>query len=477
MLRRLLPLLALALGCRAGSVPLAIEGNVLGLASAEAAGPTGPCQAAPPGPSAVDRLDLPTLWGLAVANNPALREAAADIEAARGRLIQAGLYPNPRLIYNQDTIGSRLSPQGNFTIQANQEIVTAGKRRLDMAVAERETTSAAVALVGRKFEVLTRIRRAYYDYLALRYLLQINGETVTTLERGLEITRRQVEKARTRPQTDLLRLEALLEEARINQARARDTLLGAWRQLAAEVGVPHLTVPAEVGQLSETVPSWDDGAVLRRVLSSNTALKQAAVEVERAGLAVRRAKAGAVPNVAVGFGYDADNTDQTAGWVVIVETALPVWNRQQGVIHEAQARLASAQAAVRHTENRLTGQTAEALARYRAAGRQVQRLNGEVLPRLQKSLALLTRAYQAGSAQVTFSDVLLTEQSLNTTRLTLAEARRSLWLALADLQGLMQQDVAEEWNCPPSPAAADKGDLPPPRPLGPPDRQAGQPAD
>src|SRR5262249_19171812 len=154
--------------------------------------------------------------------------------------------------------------------------------------------------------------------------------------------------------------------------------------------------------------------------------------------------AGAVPNVTVGGGYSLDNTDQTAGGQFNIETPLPLWDRQQGTIREAQARFAAAQAAVASTANRLRRDTAEAFARYKAASRQVERLGREVLPRLQESLELLRRAYQAGSAQVTFSDLLMTEQELNTTRLTRAEARRWLWLAVADLQGLMQLDVDED---------------------------------
>jgi cobalt-zinc-cadmium efflux system outer membrane protein len=449
MLRRLIPLLALCLGCQASrfNVPCAVEGNVSALELSGAIATENTCPSGASAPVNLERADLPNLWGLALAHNPALREAAADLEAARGRQVQAGLYPNPRAVYNQDTFGARVSPQGNITVVVNQEIVTAGKRRLDMAVAAREADSAGVGLVGRKFEILTRIRRAWYDYLALRYMFQVNGETVSTLERGIGVTRQQVEKARTRPQTDLLRLEALLAEARINQTRVQIALEGAWRQLAAEVGVPQLTMPVREEPSSEALPHWDDNSVLDRVLATNTGLRQAAVEVERAGLAVRRARAGAIPNVIVGGGYTADNVDETAGGVINVEVALPVWNRQQGAIHEAQARLAFAQAAVRTTENRLTRETADAIARYKAARRQVEQTGGEVLPRLQSSLTLLLKAYQAGSAQVTFSDILVTEQSLNTTRLTLAEARRSLWQAIADLEGLMQLDVGEKFGC------------------------------
>jgi outer membrane protein TolC len=71
-------------------------------------------------------------------------------------------------------------------------------------------------------------------------------------------------------------------------------------------------------------------------------------------------------------------------------------------------------------------------------------LTTQVLPRLQQSLESVRKGFQAGSADFTFADVLLAEQSLASTRLSLAEARRALGLAVADLQGLMQLDLGEE---------------------------------
>lgn len=456
--RWLLPLTFLCLGCHGGRVDTlsAVEANLLPLVPPGASVTVGPRDAGPAAP-VLQRVDLPALWDLALVHNPALREASAELEAARGRQVQAGLYPNPRLLYDQDTVGSRLAPQGNFTAVASQEVVTAGKLRLDRAVAERGTASAAWDLVGRKYEVLTRIRRVWYDYLSLRGLLRLNADTVASLERGLTITRQQVESSGTRPRTDVLRLEALLEEARINQARVQEAAAGAWKELAAEVGVRAWPEPADGALPEEAVPAWDEGRVLPLVLGRNTTLQQVAVAVERAALAMERARAEVVPNVAVGLGYNADNTDQTAGGLVTVETSLPVWNRQQGAIREAEARLAGARAAVRGAELRLTRDTAEAEARYRAARVQVERLESEVLPRLRQSLELLLKAYQAGSAQVSFSDVLMTEQSLNSSRLMLGEARRSLWQAVADLEGLMQLEIGEEHAPPPLAACGPAG--------------------
>lgn len=388
--------------------------------------------------------DLATLWNLALANNPALRETAAEVEEARGRLIQAGKYPNPRVAYSEETLGNKESPPGTVAVHLTQEVVTAGKRRLDRAIAVRGTDVASLALVGKKFEVLTRVRRAYYNFVGWQFTLQVQQEVVAALEQGVEITRKQVEVVKSRPRTDLLRLQALMKEAKIEQIRAQVNLETAWRLLAAELGLPQLPLPEVVRDLTEAVPQWDADAVVRRVLAVHTDVKQAAVETERARLEVRRAQAEAVPNVTVGGGYSHEFVDRVQGAVVSVETALPLWDRKQGRVHEARARWTRAQAAERSAANRLSRDAAEAFGRYEAARQQVQKLAAEVLPTLAENLALVRKGYQSGAAQITFADVLLAEQGVNETRLKIAEARRALWLAVADLKGLMQFGLDEE---------------------------------
>jgi cobalt-zinc-cadmium efflux system outer membrane protein len=468
MIRRFLLFLVLVMGCHAAPapVPLVEEANVARLTPPDVTVVNAHWPAAAPAEQPIERIDLAALWRLALSNNPGLREAASEVEAARGRGVQAGLYPNPVFRYNQETIGSGLAPSGNLIFEVTQEIVTAGKRKLDMAIAGKETAIAEGSLEGRRFDLLTRIRRGYYDYLSLRHTLRVNEESVATLERGVAVARQQVEKEGTRPETDLIRLQALLEESRISRDRTKDFLEGAWRQLAADVGVPGMPSPADADPLPETSPRWDDEVVLKRTLAVNTAVKQAAADVERARLAVERARAGAIPNVVVGGGWNIDKLEQTAGGVVTVEAPIPIWNRQQGVIREAEARLESALAAVRSAENRLTRDVADALAHYKAAARQAQRLTQEVLPRLERSLNLTLKAYRAGSAQVTFSDVLTIEQNLDTALLTQADALRSLWQAIADLEGLMQLDLQEKWSIPPAPCPVEeRTQLPPPRDL------------
>jgi len=456
--------------CPANPAPAfsSIECNVASVAGTRSTPEIQVCAAAAPTPTPVD---LPSFWNLALANNPSLREAAGDVEAARGLLIQAGLYPNPRFVYDQNTIGSRIAPQGNFVLQLNQEIVTGGKRTLDINVANRAVDVQKLALIGRKFTTLTRVRRAYYDYVGLEAIVHVNEEIVATLQRGVDVTRRQVEEAKTRPRTDVLRLEALLENARITLTTNRSNRDAAWRHLAAEVGLPDLPMPAaKPPTLPETAPTLDVKLVNQRVLTAHSDLKQALMDTERARLALERAKAQAVPNVTVGAGYSAENIDSTAGGHISLDVPLPLWDRNQGHIYEAKARFAQTVAFQSTTVNRLTQETAAAFARYTALRQQVDRLTDEVLPRLRESLDLLLKGYQAGAAQVTFADVFQAEQDLNATRLALADARRNLWLAFADLQGLMQIDIDEDVVAvavAPAPDRAEPPDtLPSPRHVG-----------
>jgi cobalt-zinc-cadmium efflux system outer membrane protein len=455
-MRRMLVVLVLACtGCRhcGPDVPARVETAIASVAQAHAVPDILPCSAAlaaPPGPPGP--VDLPSLWQMALAHNPALREAAAELEAQHGKLIQARLYPNPQLIFQESTFGNSREPPGQVQVEVSQKILTAGKFSLDQAIAGRGVDAATTALLGRKFSVLTRIRHAYNDYLGWRGIVAAHDQVVDALRQGVEMTRKLVEEVQSRPRTDLVRLQALLTEAQVNRDASATFMTAAWRELAAEVGVPCLPPPAVAADNGGPALHWCAEDVRQRVLAVHSDLKQAALEADRARLEVQRARAEAVPNVTVGGGYSHDYLERVEGAIVSVQTTLPLWDCRQGQIHEARARMARAEAALRSAENNLTRDAAEAFGRYEAARQQVNRLTSEVLPALEESLNLLRRGYQVGR-DVTFLDVMTAQISLNETRLKIAEARRNLWLAVADLQGLMQLDLNEELaaaeRCPP----------------------------
>src|SRR5262249_34866851 len=112
-----LPLLVLLVaGCQAGPSSIGVD------APAEQPWPHATLDVLPNEPCAPAHeisgsVTLPQLWNLALAHNPVLREAVAEVEIARGNLIQAGKYPNPRFSYEGEEIGTSQSAAGTQRFQ------------------------------------------------------------------------------------------------------------------------------------------------------------------------------------------------------------------------------------------------------------------------------------------------------------------------------------------------------------------------
>ena len=438
---------AVIAGCRTCSPPAepCVEARVAAVVPVKAT-PQPIVQPADP-PSLPAQPQLGDLWSVAIDFNPALREAAADWEGSLGQVVQAGLYLNPDITYQETGLGDSRNGAGTLNLFLRQEIITANKLKLAVAAAARGSDVAYLALVNRKFEVLGRIRRAYFDYIATSHVLEVNDEVVTSLVRDTETTRTLVEDVKSRPPVDLVRMKALLEDAKAFRALAAATYTASWKQLAAEVGVPDLPPPPEQPLFLNDLPALVADDVTTRVLSANTELQRLAMRIEQARAELSRAEVAAVPNVTIGAGYQNQFTVNQPGGIVNVQVPLPVWDRKQGLVQESQARIVQAAAALQSARTRLCRDIAEALGRYLGLKEQEDRLTREVLPLLVDSLKAVQELYEGGDPKRSFTDVLLAQQNLNATKLRRAEVRRLLLQAFADLQTLMQLDVDE----PPAP--------------------------
>ena len=89
--------------------------------------------------TAQERLRLEDLEKMALENNPTLAQAAADIRAAEGRRLQAGLYPNPTIgaIGDENTPGPIIRG-GEFGVYVEQRFVTARKLGKSRNIAGRQ---------------------------------------------------------------------------------------------------------------------------------------------------------------------------------------------------------------------------------------------------------------------------------------------------------------------------------------------------
>ncbi len=386
----------------------------------------------PPGETqAAGGLTLAELEAMAERCNPTVVQAAARVQAARGQYQQVGLYPNPVVGYQGTEIGNegRAGQQGGFI---GQEIVTAGKLRLNRDVAAQEIRQAEYAWQAQRFRVLTDVRRGFYDVLAAQRTVELTQQLVRIGEEGVRAAE-QMLKAKEAARTDLLQARIEADSAKLLLERARNRYTGSWRSLAAVVGDPALQPTPLAGSLQDGVVqlTWED--TLNRLLVTSPQLAGAQTGVARAQAALSRECAGRIPNVDVQAGVQYDNASQDTIAGVQVGLPIPIYNRNQGNIRRAQAELTAAQYEVGRVRLALQQRLATVFEQYATASQQVERYTSDILPNAQESLKLVSAGYRQG--EFSYLVLLTAQRTYFQTNLAYLDAMRDLRISAAVIEG------------------------------------------
>src|SRR5262249_4701462 len=138
-----------------------------------------------PGPNG-QPLTLPELQQMALARNPRILQARAEVDAARGAAMQGGLYPHPNVGFQGDQIGSA-GTKGQLGGYLEQTIKTAGKLRLARLTALMDYANAQVALRRAEFDLIAQVRAGYFAVLIARESIRVNRALAQFADRIHEI--------------------------------------------------------------------------------------------------------------------------------------------------------------------------------------------------------------------------------------------------------------------------------------------------
>jgi outer membrane protein, heavy metal efflux system len=383
---------------------------------------------------------LADLLQISLQRNPELRQADLRVEAASGRAIQAGLYPNPQVAIEGSELGHRDGPGGFLAAPIiSQELVTGGKLRLSRQAAEQETDQAGLQLLAQRFALSTAVRRSYFEVLAAQRRVEIYAELVQLSSQATAATETLV-KGRQAAPLDLLQIRVELNRFRAELDAARQERVAAWRRLTAVMGAPDLPEADVRGTLDLPWPEYDFESAAREVAACHPQVRAARIGVARSQTVWQRARAEPIPNVTLGAGYQRDNVDRQDLWTFRASVPIPVFDRNQGNVLAASADMSSAAADVERVQNALLAHLATALGQYQAARQRAERYRTSVLPDAREAYELSVAAFQGG--QFEYLRVLQAQRAVAETNLEYVRALIELWLAASDLAGLL---LEEDW--------------------------------
>lgn len=369
----------------------------------------------------------------ALRGNPTLPLRQAQVDAARGRWVQAGLMPNAAVGYSGQQVGD-----GGETTQhgvlMQMEFVRLRKLRLNRAIVTEEIGIAEQLFSAQELRVLTDARIGFYEVLTAQRRVELTEELVDINSKAVQAAERLL-NAKEVSRVDVLQARIEADQSRILLANSRQRFRAAWRGLAATIGEPQMEPHGLVGDLGgfrETY-TWEES--LDRLLGSSPEISVAVLNIDRARQVLARARAENAPNLTVQGIIQHDNAVRRSDGAIQASMPIPVWNRNQGAIRAAEREVVVAEHNLRRAELSLQTRLAPVFERYSVARQQAERYAQDILPKAQESLDLAQAAYRAG--ELGYISLLTAQRTFAHTNLSYLDSLRDLWSASLEIEGLL----------------------------------------
>ena len=380
-------------------------------------------------------VTLQELEQMALAGNPAIAQADARVRALRGTWIQIGLPPNPSVGYLGSEIGNEgfAGQQGGYV---GQDFITGGKLRLNRAVVAQDILRAEQQLAAMRLRVQTDVRRAYYSALVAQRRKDLATELSTVSGEAVKASQ-ELLKAEEIPQAGLLQTQVEQQNASILALAAQNEQQAAWRRMSAVVGteLPITQLAGDVGQLPGLL-NWDEQLI--RVMAASPEVAAALAELGRAQTALQRARVEPVPDINTQFAVQFDNATKDTIAGVQVGIPLPIWNRNQGGIRQAEAEIIQSRRNAQRVELNLKQRLAAAFQEFSTARSQAETYSTNILPKAKETFELVQRGYRLG--ELGYLDLLSAQRTYSQTNLAYLDALGALWRSWAEIEGLLLSD-------------------------------------
>ncbi len=375
------------------------------------------------------------MLALARRRNPDVAAAVARVGEARGRMVQAGLYPNPTVGYSGSQINDGPGTAGQQGGFVSQEFVTAGKLRTAREAARHGVTAADWRAASQWYDTAARVKAAYYEYAAAVVVLRETERMTTLFEEGLKRTEKLAAGGKVESY-DVSRLKVEVAQTANRVGSARQRVAAAERLLAVAVGVNRLPDGFAPDAEFAEGPAVLAFEVAAGMAARSSFVQAAAADANQSEGELRLAELKPVPNVQGMTTLAHDNTIGAPVVSVQVGVPLPLWDRNQGNIAAARARVATASAGVDQARLRAVERLTGAYQRYENARRSLDLYRAKVLPDAAAALEQIDKVYEAKGER--FFDTLDARRVLAQARIDYAQALGDLWAAVAEIEALTQ---------------------------------------
>jgi len=375
----------------------------------------------------------------ALRGNLDLRAASYEVEKARGRLLQAGLWPNPELELSTAT-DSTFNDEGEQTSAAGfqQAFPISGRLRFAKRVSRVDVAQAMAEIRNRERLLIGEVQRDFLNVLLLRQQIAANREFAGLNREFVDVLEERLKRAEvSEVDVNLARVE--LQRLGMESAQFESDLVARELSLKLRMGLtPEAKISLE-GNVEALAAKFRPEKYQTTMVVNRPDLRQTELGIDRAAAEARLARAEAWADWTLGASYESERTldlptglrsDEFLGFKISIPIAL--WNRNQGRVYEQKA--ASEQARQQFEAQRLSirSEIATALARALKLRDAVGNYRRDLLPALSQTNSLVRNGYNEGLIPAT--QVIQVQQQQTTLRSSFLTATGNYLQALVDLE-------------------------------------------
>lgn len=396
------------------------------------------------GPAFADEAPLSLRQALerTLRSNPDLAAYQYVLKAQDGRITQAGLRPNPTLTASVENLlgtgDTRGADSAELTIGLSQLIELGGLRgeRLASAQIAREGLEADGHVA--RLDIVAETARRFVSLVSQQEAHQLTHLAVELAQKTAAAVERRVAAAKS-PLAERDRAAVALERAQNADAHAEHELLAARYDLAASWGAAEPDFGPASADLYR-LPAVADYSELVAALEQTPDLTRYLTQARLRDSEIRLALAGRSPGIEVGAGVRRLQASDDTAFVFSVGIPLPLRNRNQGLIEEAQALRSGAEA---ERTAALVKARAQLFRNYRELldrRRELTTLRERALPRMEAALHNTEYAYERG--RYSYLELVDAQRELLALRSSLIEAAQQYHLTLIEIERLTGASLA-----------------------------------
>jgi cobalt-zinc-cadmium efflux system outer membrane protein len=337
-------------------------------------------------------------------NSAAIRASQLAIESVRFAPKQASALPDTEVIVQHLAVGSPRPFAGysnsDFAyigVGASQELPYPGKRALRAAVAQHETAISGAEKNTVMWDVLTRLKLAYFQLAA-------SQQVISTLQRNQQTAEQVEDAAQAR-----YRVGGGTQEDVLRAQLQRTKLLNELSMQQRESGRAQAVLKALLNRPAESAELVPESLSLRHLPSAETLvtrlreknpdLQSSAERISQGRSAVELAEREKKPDFGVQYMWQHTASNYRDYYMGTFSIKLPNRSRVRAMEGEAQAKLAQAEAERDSRLKQMEGDLGEQIAIVQTSEQQLKVYEEGLIPQSQVALNAGLAGYQAGKQE------------------------------------------------------------------------------